>query len=549
MSDNGSCERAPDRHATATTSVRAAPPLTGDAAVVAVNGVSKHYPGVQALEGVSLDLRAGEVHALVGENGAGKSTLIRILSGDVRPDRGTVAVRGREVSFDSPAAARRSGIVTIFQELMIVTDMSVAENIVLGDEPGVGPLRQVYSRRQAEQVASKVLESLGQRAAINPRQLAARLSTGHRQIVEIARALIRRAPVIILDEPTAALSDNESEVLLRILGQLRAEGAGILFVSHRLEEVRKIADRITVLRGGRHIATLPAAEVTSTGHLIELMIGRPLNEMFPPRNTKIGDVVFSVQGATRRGVFEDVSFDVRAGEVVGFAGLIGAGRTEVMRAIFGADKLDAGTLFKNGRPLRISAPPDAMAAGIAYLPEDRKTQGLVLSLSGYENLMMSSLERYSPFGIMLWRTATAAAREVARRLQFRGNLSAPAMTSSGGNQQKLVIGKWALSAADVLIFDEPTRGIDIAAKAEIYRLIHELAGAGAAVIVVSSEIIELTKLCHRIFVMSGGRVCDHMDAEEFDERRILSAAFTAHVATASPPSASRAAAGAATTGC
>jgi ABC-type sugar transport system ATPase subunit len=417
--------------------------------------------------------------------------------------------------------------------------MSVAENIVLGDEPGIGPMSQIYSRQRAVRLCEDVLSSLGQKSTIKPNQLAGTLSTGHKQIVEIARALIQRAPVIILDEPTAALSDNEAEVLLRILRQLRAEGAAILFVSHRLEEIRGVADRITVLRGGRHIATLPGSQVTGTPQLIELMIGRPLSEMFPTRNDKIGNTVFSVEGATRRGVFENVSFSIRQGEVLGFAGLVGAGRTEVMRAIFGADPLDGGTVRKRNEPIRISNPTDAMAAGIAYLPEDRKTQGLVLSLSGYENLMMSTLDRYSPFGFVLWRSAVTATRQVARRLQFRGNLSAPALMNSGGNQQKLVIGKWVLAAADVLIFDEPTRGIDVSAKAEIYRLIHDLARNGVAIVIVSSEIIELTNLCHRIIVMSGGRIYDELSAAEFDEHRILSAAFAAHVGSSTRPNSSR----------
>jgi ABC-type sugar transport system ATPase subunit len=507
--------------------------------VVSVVEVSKSYPGVRALDAVTIDLRHGEVHALVGENGAGKSTLIRILSGDTRPDGGSTCVRGRKVAFESPADARRHGIATIFQELMIVPDMSVAENVVLGNEPAIGPMRQIYSRQEAERLCASVLTNLGQGSAINPKKFAGKLSTGHKQIIEIARALLQRAPVIILDEPTAALSDNEAEVLLRILRRLRSEGAAILFVSHRLEEVRSIADRITVLRGGRRIATLTSSQVSNTGELIELMIGRPLSEMFPPRNTKIGDIVFSVEDATRRGVFENIRFNVRAGEVLGFAGLVGAGRTEVMRAIFGADQLDYGEVRKRGRTVRICSPAQAMAAGIAYLPEDRKTQGLVLSLSGHENLMMSALDRYSPFGFVLWRSATAVTRETAQRLQFRGKLSAPALMNSGGNQQKLVIGKWLLAAADVLIFDEPTRGVDVGAKAEIYRLIHELAGNGVAVIIVSSEIIELTNLCHRILVMSGGRIYDEMTVEEFDEHRILSAAFAAHVGTRSPGSPSK----------
>jgi ABC-type sugar transport system ATPase subunit len=502
--------------------------------VVSVQDVSKSYPGVRALDVVSLDLHAGEVHALVGENGAGKSTLIKILSGDTRPDSGKIFVRSEKVFFESPADARRQGIATIFQELMIVPEMSVAENVVLGDEPGIGPMRQVYSRQRAERLCKDILGKLGPKSTITPNQLAGTLSTGQKQIIEIARALLRRAPVIILDEPTAALSDNEAEVLLGILRQLRAEGAAILFVSHRLEEIRSIADRITVLRGGRHIASLHNSQVTRTSQLIELMIGRPLSEMFPTKNEKMGNAIFSVEGATRRGVFEDISFSIRQGEVLGFAGLVGAGRTEVMRAIFGADPLDSGTIRKRGKAIRIANPADAMAAGIAYLPEDRKTQGLVLPLSGHENLMMSTLDRYSPFGFVLWRSAVTATREVARRLQFRGNLSAPALMNSGGNQQKLVIGKWILATAEVLIFDEPTRGIDVSAKAEIYRLIHELASNGVAIVIVSSEIMELTNLCHRIIVMSGGRIYDELSVTEFDEHRILSAAFAAHIGSAQP---------------
>jgi ABC-type sugar transport system ATPase subunit len=259
------------------------------------------------------------------------------------------------------------------------------------------------------------------------------------------------------------------------------------------------------------------------------MIGRPLTELFPAPNTKIGDTVLSVRGVTRRGAFEDIDFDLRAGEVLGFAGLVGAGRTELMRGIFGADPIERGTVTKRGQALNIRAPSDAIAAGLAYLPEDRKDQGLVLGLSGSENLVMASLDAHAPFGVVSWGSVRSTARDVAKRLQFRGNLASAARTNSGGNQQKLVIGKWVLSKADILIFDEPTRGIDVGAKAEVYRLIHQLAGEGMAVIVVSSEIAELTNLCHRILVMSGGRIQDELAAAEFDEHRILSAAFAAHM--------------------
>jgi ABC-type sugar transport system ATPase subunit len=496
---------------------------------VALEDIAKDYPGVRALAGVPLDLRAGEVHALVGENGAGKSTLIRILSGDTRPNRGRILVQGREVQFQSPKDARRCGIATIFQEPMVVPGLSVAENIVLGNEPTVGWGWQVYSRRRAERIAEETVQSLGLAVAIDPRAPMAALSIAQKQIVEIARALIRDAPVIVLDEPTASLSDEEAQALFRILRRLREKGTAILYVSHRLNEVRGLADRITVLRSGHHIATLPATAVRGTAQLIELMLGRPLDELFPSRGDARGAPIFAVQGLTRQGAFEDVSFSLRAGEILGIAGLIGAGRTEVMRAIFGADPLDRGTVVKNGRTLNVRAPADAIAAGIAYLPEDRKEQGLVLTLQGHENLALASLKRYGAWGLVSWGRLRRAAQEVASRLQFRGNLEAPVRTISGGNQQKLVIGKWVLSHADVLIFDEPTRGIDVGAKAEVYRLMHRLAEGGAAVIIVSSELPELMNLCHRIIVMSRGRVQDEMEAEKFDERRILAAAFAAHM--------------------
>jgi ABC-type sugar transport system ATPase subunit len=496
---------------------------------VALNDIVKDYPGVRALAGVSLDLRGGEVHALVGENGAGKSTLIRILSGDARPSRGRILVQGQEVQFQSPKDARRCGIATIFQELMVVPGLSVAENVVLGSEPMIGWGRQVYSRRRAERIAEQTLQSLGLAVAIDPQAPMTALSTAQKQIVEIARALIRDTPVIVLDEPTAALSDKEAEALLRILRRLREKGTAILYVSHRLNEVRGLADRITVLRGGHHIATLPAPAVTDTAQLIELMVGRPLDELFPGRGDARGTLVFTVQGLSRQGTFEDVNFSVRGGEILGVAGLIGAGRTEVMRAIFGADPLDRGTVVKNGQTLSIRTPSDAIAAGVAYLPEDRKEQGLILALEGHENLALASLSSYCAWGVVSWGRLRRAAQEVATQLQFRGNLDAPVRTISGGNQQKIVIGKWVLSHADVLMFDEPTRGIDVGAKAEVYRLMHRLAEQGAAVIVVSSELPELMNLCHRMIVMSGGRVQDEMEATEFDERRILAAAFAAHV--------------------
>jgi ABC-type sugar transport system ATPase subunit len=494
---------------------------------VVLDNLQKEYPGVRALRRVSMDLRRGEVHALIGENGAGKSTLIRILSGDVRPDGGTLSVGGQSVVFAGPMDARKHGIVTIFQELMIVPELSVAENIFLGNEPQMFGV--FYSRRRAERMAADILETLVKDIGIRPPQRAGSLSTAQKQLIEIARALVLRAPVIVMDEPTAALSENEAVALRRLIVRLRAEGTSILYVSHRLDEVMEIADRVTVLRGGERIATLDIGAITNTSELIGLMIGRPIAELFPPRNEDLGGVIFSASGLKRVGVFEDISFDVRAGEVVGFAGLVGAGRTEVMRAIFGADALDGGEIRKKGQIITIDNPRDAIAAGIAYLPEDRKDHGLVLSMSGVENIVMASLERSCVAGFVLWKAVGRTARTVADGLQFRGQLDALAGTASGGNQQKLVIGKWALTGADILIFDEPTRGIDVSAKAEVYRLIHRLASQGAAVILVSSELPELMNVCHRIYAMSGGRIWDEIPQEEFGEQRILAGAFAAHM--------------------
>ncbi|TAI63491.1 sugar ABC transporter ATP-binding protein [Bradyrhizobium sp. Leo170] len=495
--------------------------------VVALSHVSKQYPGVRALHDVSLDLRRGEVHALIGENGAGKSTLIRVLSGDAAPDAGSVSIDGRPVAFDSPLDARKQGIVTIFQELMIVPELSVAENIFLGNEPLA--LGCLYSRPEAERRTRQVLETLVKGSGIRPAQRAAELSTAQKQLVEIARALVFRASVIIMDEPTAALSEGEAASLRRLILRLIADGVAILFVSHRLDEVMEIADRVTVLRGGQHIATLDAKSIADTDELIGLMVGRPITELFPPRNAEIGEVVLRATGLTRVGPFEDVSFTVRAGEVVGFAGLVGAGRTETMRGLFGAERLDRGELYKRGAALDIRTPRDAIAAGIAYLPEDRKEQGLVLSMSGVENIAMASLEDYCIAGVLSWRSLRATARAAAQQLQFRGQLEASAATASGGNQQKLVIAKWARTGADILIFDEPTRGIDVGAKAEVYRLIHQLAGEGAAIIVVSSELPELMNVCHRIYTMSGGRIRDEVAQSDFSEHRILEGAFAAHL--------------------
>ena len=498
--------------------------------ILSVERVTKRYPGVVALSEASLDLRRGEVHALIGENGAGKSTLIKIITGAVRPDEGRLLIDGDEVSLSGPGDARRHGIVGIFQELTTEPWLTVADNVLLGAEPGLGPGRQLLSRRRAHARTREMLARL--RAEDIPvTARAGQLSTAQKQIIEIARALAVDAPLIIMDEPTASLPDADARRLLELVEELRTSGHTILYVSHRLDEVRRIADRVTVLRGGRVVRTAEASAL-DVPQMIQLMLGREAGELFPPRNERIGPPLLRVRGLTRKGAFEDVGFEVRAGEVVGFSGLIGAGRSEVMRALCGAEPADSGTIEIGGREVAIRSPREALRAGIAYLPEDRKEQGLVLQLSGRDNIALASLRRFTPAGVLWPASLQRVSDAMARSLQLRGSLDAEVRTLSGGNQQKVVVGKALLTEPRILIFDEPTRGIDVGAKHEIYRLIHDAAARGAGVILVSSELPEVMNVAHRILVMSNGRIRDELHHEDFDDRRILTAAFAGHMVPA-----------------
>lgn len=496
-----------------------------DQPILAARGISKGFPGVKALDGVDFDLRPGEVHALVGENGAGKSTLIGLLSGVMRPDEGELLLRGDSVQFDNPSSARRHGIVTIFQELAIVPWLSVTANVVLGNEPGHGPGRQLLSPKGAQAVARRALARLG--AEDIPLNVpAGQLSTGQKQLVEIARALAVNPGVIIMDEPTSSLPSRDAVRLLEIIRQLRDEGTAIVFVSHRLDEIRTVADRVTVLREGRLVTTAPIADL-DTNRMIELMTGRTIGSLFPDRADTVGEVALRVEGLSRDGVFDDVSFEVRCGEIVGFAGLIGAGRSEVMRAIFGADKADRGTVTLFGQELSAKSPREALAAGVAYLPEDRKEQGLVLNLPVRDNMVMSTLGRFTRFGIVSGKRIREVAVEMASSLNIRGRRDGAVANLSGGNQQKVVIAKALISEARVFIFDEPTRGVDVGAKYEVYSLMQDLAAKGAAIILVSSELPEVMNVSHRAVVMSAGRVYGRYDWPDFDEKKILSDAFAA----------------------
>jgi ABC-type sugar transport system ATPase subunit len=494
--------------------------------VLEARQVDRRYPGVQALAAVSLDLRPGEIHALVGENGAGKSTLIKILTGVERPDGGELFLDGESAAFGSPAAALEAGVAAIFQELALVQWLSVAENIQLGR---ASSRAGIVSYRRMREAARAVLRDLD--VAIDPAARVSSLSAAERQLVEIARALSGSARILVMDEPTSSLPGADAKRLLEIMARLRDRGAAILFVSHRLEEVLAVADRITVLRGGVVVETLDAGSATSE-RLIELMVGTSLTELFPAhRGREPGPVALSVRSLTSPGRFEDVSFDVCAGEIVGFAGLIGAGRTEVMRAVCGIEPAQSGTVEIEGQPAQLDSPRQAIAQRIVYVPEDRKQAGLVLTLSGFENVALPTLRRFERRLLVRTGRLRAAVGDLAARCGVRGRLDRPARTLSGGNQQKLVLAKWILAGARVLVLDEPTRGIDIGAKREIYHLIAELCDEGLAVVLVSSELPELLHLTDRIVVMSGGRVCDELGYEEFDEQRILRAAFSAHTVT------------------
>jgi ABC-type sugar transport system ATPase subunit len=483
-----------------------------------MKGISKRFPGVQALSEVDLRLDAGECLALCGENGAGKSTLIRVLGGAFPADEGEVRIDGRPVRITSPLAARRIGIAIIHQELTLVPQLRARENIFLGRERT--RLGFTDPRGEARETR-RLFERLG--VAVDPESRCTELSVAQQQAVEIARALSVDARVIVMDEPSAKLTGPETARLLAIVRELQAAGIGVLYVSHRLEEVFEVADRVQVLRDGRHVGTAPAAELRAP-RLIEMMVGRPLDAEFPPRSVTLGEERLRVEGLRRGEAVRGVGFRVRAGEVVGFAGLVGAGRSETMRLVFGADRADGGQVYLDGTPCRISSPREAIRLGLALLTEDRKTQGLVLQHSTVENFALPNLDRLGrgPF--------VDRARERERFARFasllkirEGVADAAVATLSGGNQQKVVLAKWLERDCRVVIFDEPTRGIDVGVKYEIYQIINRLAEAGKAVVVVSSELPELLGMSDRIVVMHEGEVRGEIeDVQGATQEQILS---------------------------
>src|SRR4051812_45363880 len=480
----------------------------------------KSFGAVHALEDAHIELYPGEAHALVGENGAGKSTLVKILAGVHRPDRGRLLLDGEEVIFDGAKQSQAAGIAIIFQEPTLFPDLSVAENIFIGAQPLKRGRR--IDRRKMRRDALALFEQLGVR--VDPDRLARGLSIADQQLVEIAKALTSNARVIVMDEPTAALTTTEVARLFGIVETLRSRGAAVLFISHRLEEVFALCQRVTVMRDGRHVLTEPI-EAMTTQSIIRAMVGRDMDALFPKVPSEAGRVVLRVDRLTREGVFTDVSFDVRAGEIVALAGLVGAGRSEVARAIFGIDRRDAGAVEVNGNRLPPASPTAAMAAGVALVPEDRRQQGLVMDFSIERNVALASLGRVRRLGVIPFGAERSFAADWAVRLQLKyGKLSNPVWTLSGGNQQKVVLAKWLARKPSLLIVDEPTRGIDVGTKAEVHRLLSELAAEGVAVLMISSELPEVLGMADRIVVLFEGRVTAELARADADEHTIMHAA-------------------------
>lgn len=484
-----------------------------------VSGISKAFPGVQALKDVQFELNAGEVLVLVGENGAGKSCLMKILSGIYTRDAGTIVLDGKEVHMHSPRAAQALGISIIHQEMNLMPDLTIAQNIYVGRESRRGPF---MNERSLNRRATELLGRLG--IKLDPRELVGNLTVAKQQMVEIAKALSFDARVLIMDEPTSALTDAETETLFTLIEGLKEHGTGIIYISHRMDELRRIADRVIVLRDGEYIGTMNKDEI-DIPTVIEMMVGRHIEESARPSSKEHADseVMLSVKGLTTRRLLRDVSFELRRGEILGFAGLMGAGRTEVARAIVGADPSEAGEIRIGGKLVNIRQPADAAAHGIGYLSEDRKAFGLLLEQDVNTNVLLASLRDYmDSFGFMHTAKANQRSKDYVKSLKIKTpSIHAMAKNLSGGNQQKVVIAKWLARDCDVLIFDEPTRGIDVGAKQEIYRLLNDLNAQGKSIIMISSELPEVLHMAHRIVVMENGRIAGVINNEDASQAKIM----------------------------
>ncbi|MCW3055160.1 MAG: ABC-type sugar transport system, ATPase component [Chthonomonadales bacterium] len=483
-----------------------------------MRNISKQYPGVRALDDVSLSVEVGEIHALLGENGAGKSTMMKILAGAQSKDGGEILLNGVPVHIDSPQKAMSLGISIIYQEFNLVPYLSAGENIYLGREPraaipGFVDFKKLYA--DAQVVLDKLGVKIDARAPVNT------LSVAGQQMVEIAKATSKKSKIIVMDEPSATLTDHELRALFRLMLQLKSEGVSIVYISHRLEEIVEVCDRATIMRDGHHVATRDVKDL-SREEIIKLMVGRELKDAIPKVAAEQGEVALEVKHLTRKGVLHDISFTVRKGEVLGIAGLVGAGRTETARVIFGADPMDSGSIEVFGQPVRIKSPQDAIKHGIGLVTEDRKQQGLVLGMVVRENTTLANLDFLSSLGFI----KRAEERNVAEKYKTDLAIKTPTIEQtvhnlSGGNQQKVVLAKWLFTGSKILIFDEPTRGIDVGAKAEIYKLMNELAKNGVAIIMISSELPEVLGMSDRIIVMHEGRLTGELSRADATQEKIM----------------------------
>jgi ribose transport system ATP-binding protein len=469
--------------------------------VLEMNDIVKSFPGVRALDGVKFDLYAGEIHALMGENGAGKSTLIRVLAGAHRPDSGVIRLNGEVAKINSPRDAEKAGISILYQEFNLIPTLTARENLFLAREQTRGGfLTPGREHREAKDLFAKL------RVNIDPETKCSTLSIAQQQAVEIAKAISLKARILVMDEPTAVLTDQETENLFRLMAELKSQGVGIVYVSHRMDEIFRLADRVTVMRDGRYVGTHPIGNL-NRGKLIEMMVGRKLENEFPKQRGTIGEDRLVVRDISRGNAVKGVSLSLRRGEVLGLTGLVGAGRTELARLIFGADQRDTGSIELDGKPIDIRSPRDAIANGICLITEDRKAQGLVLGRSCRENFGLPNLDRLSRFGFLQQRQERKFFGDYVKSLRIKiPGQEERAKNLSGGNQQKLVLAKWLQANSEIILFDEPTRGIDVGAKQEIYLLINRLAAAGKAILLISSELPEVLGMSDRVLVMRNGQI-------------------------------------------
>ena len=485
-------------------------------AILKLNHITKVYPGVVALRDVSLSFRQGEIHAIVGENGAGKSTLIKTISGAIQPTQGTIEVGGSTYDYMTPSLSRQNGVAVIYQEFTLIPVLSASENIFMGEFIMNGI---VLDRRAMDKKAEELFARL--KVKIDPKTLVADLTTGYQQIVEIAKAISKDAKLLIMDEPSAPLTTSEVEAMFNIVDTLKKQGVTIIYISHRMEEIFRLSDRVSVMRDGQYITTLNTKD-TSKRELIKLMVGRELSETYPKRSKEAGETILSIKNLTGNGV-KNISFDVRKGEILGLAGLIGAGRTELAQLVFGYEEIDGGEIILDGKTICPANAEEAISQGIALVPEDRKRQGLVLEMDIRENSTLPSLKRISRFSVINSEKELSITENYMESLRIKapGHYQ-KTKNLSGGNQQKVVLAKWLAMSPQVLIFDEPTRGIDVGAKQEIYNIMSELADEGKTILMISSDMEELIGMSDRIAVLCRGRLSAILEADEFSQELILS---------------------------